>query len=43
MIEATIEKLLLMKLHGMAQGLREQDNPEYRDSRLRGKVCPSCR
>jgi DNA replication protein DnaC len=32
MIEATIEKLLLMKLHGMAEGLREQMNsPEYRD------------
>ena len=32
MIEATIEKLLLMKLYGMAEGLREQMNsPEYRD------------
>jgi DNA replication protein DnaC len=32
MIEATIEKLLLMKLYGMAEGLREQmNNPEYRD------------
>jgi DNA replication protein DnaC len=32
MIEATIEKLLLMKLHGMAEGLREQMNSvEYRD------------
>lgn len=32
MIEATVEKLLLMKLHGMVEGLREQMNsPEYRD------------
>ena len=32
MIEATIEKLLLMKLHGMAEGLKEQMNShEYRD------------
>ena len=32
MIEATIGKLLLMKLHGMAEGVREQMNsPEYRD------------
>ena len=32
MIEATIEKLLLMKLHGMAEGMREQmNNPEYKD------------
>jgi DNA replication protein DnaC len=32
MIEATMEKLLLMKLHGMAEGLREQmKNPEYKD------------
>jgi DNA replication protein DnaC len=32
MIEATIEKLLLMKLHGMAEGVREQMNsPSYRD------------
>jgi hypothetical protein len=32
MIEATMEKLLLMKLHGMAEGLREQmNNPEYKD------------
>ena len=32
MIEATMEKLVLMKLHGMAEGLREQmNNPEYKD------------
>jgi DNA replication protein DnaC len=32
MIEATMEKLLLMKLHGMAEGLKEQlNNPEYKD------------
>lgn len=32
MIEATMEKLLLMKLHGMAEGLKEQMNsPAYRD------------
>lgn len=32
MIEAVIEKLLVMKLHGMAEGLREQLNtPAYRD------------
>ena len=32
MIEATIEKLLLMKLSGMAEGLRDQMNShEYRD------------
>jgi DNA replication protein DnaC len=32
MIEPTMEKLLLMKLHGMAEGLREQmGNPEYKD------------
>ena len=32
MIEAVIEKLILMKLHGMAEGLREQLNtPAYRD------------
>jgi DNA replication protein DnaC len=32
MIEATIEKLLAMKLHGMTEGLKEQMNsPEYRD------------
>ncbi len=32
MIEAIIEKLILMKLHGMAEGLREQLNsPAYRD------------
>jgi len=32
MIEATIEKLLLMKLYGMAEGLKEQmNNPQYRD------------
>jgi DNA replication protein DnaC len=32
MIEATIEKLILMKLHGMAGGVREQMNsPAYRD------------
>jgi DNA replication protein DnaC len=32
MIEATMEKLLLMKLYGMAEGLREQMNtPEYGD------------
>ena len=32
MIEATMEKLLLMKLHGMAEGLKEQtNNPQYRD------------
>ena len=32
MIEPTMEKLLLMKLHGMAEGLREQmSNPEYKD------------
>jgi DNA replication protein DnaC len=32
MIEAVIEKLLIMKLHGMALGLREQMNiPAYRD------------
>jgi hypothetical protein len=33
MIEATIEKLLIMKLHGMAEGLKEQmNNRQYRDS-----------
>ena len=26
MIEAVVEKLILMKLHGMAEGLREQLN-----------------
>jgi DNA replication protein DnaC len=32
MIEAVIEKLIAMKLHGMAEGLREQLNtPAYRD------------
>jgi DNA replication protein DnaC len=32
MIEATIEKLIAMKLHGMSEGLREQMNSaEYRD------------
>jgi len=32
MIEATVEKLFLMKLHGMAEGLREQTmSPHYRD------------
>lgn len=32
MIEATVEKLVLMKLHGMVEGIREQMNsPEYRD------------
>jgi DNA replication protein DnaC len=32
MIEPTMEKLLLMKLHGMAEGLREQmSNPDYKD------------
>ena len=32
MIEATIEKLLVMKLYGMAEGLREQmNNPQYKD------------
>jgi len=32
MIEATMEKLLLMKLYGMAEGLKEQMNSlEYRD------------
>lgn len=32
MIEATMEQLLLMKLFGMAEGLKEQmNNPEYRD------------
>ena len=32
MIEATIEKLTLMKLHGMTEGLQEQMNtPAYRD------------
>jgi len=32
MIEATIEKLILMKLHGMAEGLKEQmTSPSYRD------------
>lgn len=31
MIEATMEKLLLMKLYGMVEGLKEQTNPEYRD------------
>ncbi len=32
MIEATMEQLLLMKLFGMTQGLKEQmDNPEYRN------------
>jgi DNA replication protein DnaC len=32
MIEATIEKLLLMKLHGMAEGATEQmHSPSYRD------------
>jgi len=31
MIEATIEKLLLMRLFGMAEGLREQQNDAYRD------------
>lgn len=31
MIEAIIEKLLLMRLFGMAEGLREQKNDAYRD------------
>jgi DNA replication protein DnaC len=31
MIEAVIEKLLLMKFYGMAEGLREQMNNAYRD------------
>ena len=31
MIEATIEKLLLMRLFGMAEGVREQMNDAYRD------------
>lgn len=32
MIEATVEKLFLMKLHGMAEGLQEQMmSPHYRD------------
>ena len=31
MIEAIIEKLLLMKLHGMAEGLQTQMNDTYRD------------
>jgi DNA replication protein DnaC len=32
MIEAIIEKLILMKLHGMADGLKEQqNNPAFRD------------
>jgi DNA replication protein DnaC len=31
MIEATIEKLLLMKFYGMAEGLQEQMNDAYRD------------
>jgi DNA replication protein DnaC len=31
MIEAIIEKLLLMKLHGMAEGLQTQMNDAYRD------------
>jgi len=32
MIEATIEKLSMMKLHGMAEGITEQmHNPAYRD------------
>jgi DNA replication protein DnaC len=32
MIEATMEKLIAMKLHGMAEGLREQmNNPQYKD------------
>jgi DNA replication protein DnaC len=32
MIEATMEKLLAMKLHGMAEGLKEQmNNLQYRD------------
>jgi len=32
MIEATIEKLIIMKLHGMAEGIREQlSNTGYRD------------
>jgi DNA replication protein DnaC len=32
MIEAIVEKLILMKLHGMADGLKEQqNNPAYRD------------
>ncbi|MGD0230944.1 MAG: hypothetical protein ABSC19_11375 [Syntrophorhabdales bacterium] len=32
MIEATIEKLLLMKLHGLAEGLKEQiNNPHCGD------------
>jgi DNA replication protein DnaC len=32
MIEAVIEKLIMMKLHGMAEGFREQLNtPAYRD------------
>jgi DNA replication protein DnaC len=31
MIEAVIEKLLLMRLHGMAEGLQEQKNDAYRD------------
>jgi DNA replication protein DnaC len=31
MIEAVIEKLLLMRLHGMTEGLREQMNDTYRD------------
>ncbi len=31
MIEAVIEKLLFMRLYGMAEGLREQMNEAYRD------------
>ena len=31
MIEAIIEKLLLMRLFGIAEGLREQMNDAYRD------------
>lgn len=31
MIEAVIEKLLTMKLYGMAEGLQEQKNDAYRD------------
>ncbi len=36
MIEAVMEKLLVMKLHGMAEKLEEQLNtPAYRDLDLR--------
>jgi hypothetical protein len=31
MIEAVIEKLLTMRLYGMAEGLQEQKNDAYRD------------